>query len=96
MIDLNGFSIGSSESEKDTNWSFMKSLFGRNKTKRDGKGGKMNEEDYGQKKDVIFSQELEQLQEFLSDYIVAKLKKEEPNIGFQLLCTLYKIFTRKE
>jgi hypothetical protein len=93
---LNGFSIGSSETEKETNWAYIKILISRNKSKQDGKGGKMNEEDYGQKKDVIYSQELLSLQEVLSDYFIAKLKKEEPNMGFQLLCSLYKIFTRRE
>jgi hypothetical protein len=56
----------------------------------------MNDEDYGDKKDLIYSQELIQLYEFLNEYYIAKIKKEEPNVGFQLLCTLYKIFTRRE
>jgi hypothetical protein len=93
---MKALSTGSSDVEKRANWDYINKVLERNGKRKDDKMGKMNEEDFGVRKDIQFSQELMQLKENLSDYFIEKVIKEEPNVSFQLLCFIYKAITRKE
>jgi hypothetical protein len=54
------------------------------------------ETDHGYKKIKDPIPDLNQLKNFLSEELILRIKKEEPNTAFLFLCEFYKLLTKKE